>query len=173
MPYISQVDYAAASPEQRLAYDEELRVRGRMTNMKRTLLHSSVALRVYGEWFALRDELAPVLGDGAIIVFAYAICRTSGSIVGIAFMRRALRQMGRDPGELELTAAEAELVAFGEAIARNPQQIGDVLWAPLLARYSEKTLVDLVAFAGIMVATNLFTDAVGTRLDDELQQFSA
>src|SRR5690606_31940081 len=67
MAQISQLDLADASAEQRAAHDEELRLRGRMTNMKRTLMHSPVALRVYGEWFALRDELAPVIGDRAIL----------------------------------------------------------------------------------------------------------
>ncbi len=49
--------------------------------------------------------------------------------------------------------------------------MGDVLWAPLRARYTDKTLVDLVAFAGIMVATNVFTDAVATPLDEALRAF--
>ena len=35
----------------------------------------------------------------------------------------------------------------------------------------DKTLVDLVAFAGIMIATNVFTDAVATELDVELLEY--
>ena len=136
MPNISQVDYASASAEQQVAHDEELRLRGRMTNMKRTLLHSPVALRIYGEWFALRDELAPAIGDQAIIIFAHAISRASRSEIGITFMRRALTQMGRNPDALELSVEEAELVHFGEALARDPHQVGDAVWAPLRDRKS-------------------------------------
>jgi alkylhydroperoxidase family enzyme len=172
MPQISEVDYAAASPEQRAAHDDELRLRGRMTNMKRTLLHSPVALRVYGEWFALRGELEPVIGDRALFIFAHAISKAGQSLTGATFMRRALIQMGIDPDALVLSQEELALVHFGAAIAHDPNHVEDDAWAPLKARYNEKTLVDLVAFAGIQVATNLFMSVVGTRFDAELLQFA-
>jgi hypothetical protein len=172
MPHISEVDYETASAEQRAAHDLELRLRGRMTNMKRTLLHSPTALRIYGEWFALYDELEPVIGPRAIFIFAHTISKASQSVTGTTFMRRALTQVGHDPDAPPLHEAERELAAFGEAIARDPNHVGDDVWVPLKTRYTEKTLVDLVAFAGIMVATNVFTNVVGTRLDDELRAFA-
>jgi hypothetical protein len=172
MAHISEVDYATATPEQRSAHDEEMRLRGRMTVMKRTLLHSPVALRIYGDWFPLRDELQPVIGDRAIFIFAHAISKAGNSRTGVTFMRRALTQMGFDPDALELSDEERDLVRLAEAIVADPQHVGDEIWAPLKARYSEKTLVDLVAFAGIQVATNLFMSVVGTPLDEELQAFA-
>jgi alkylhydroperoxidase family enzyme len=168
MPQISQLHYEQAGQEARRAHDEELRLRGRMTNMKRTLLHSPAALRVYGEWFTLRDELRPVLGDRAIWILALAISKATQSRTGIAFMRRALIQGGDDPDNLQLSDAEALLERFGAAIAASPKQVPQEIWDRLKASYQEKTLVDLVAFAGIMIATNVFTDAVGTDLDEEL-----
>lgn len=54
MARISRIDYDTAPPEIRAAHDEELRLRGRMTNMKRILLHSPAAHRIYAEWFTLR-----------------------------------------------------------------------------------------------------------------------
>ena len=88
------------------------------------------------------------------------------------FMRRALKQMGLDPDAPGLTPEEADLARFGAAIAADPQRVDDDVWAPLRARYSDKTLVDLVAFAGIMIATNVFTDAVDTPLDEELTPYA-
>jgi hypothetical protein len=173
MPHISQVDYAKASPEQRAAHDEELRLRGRMTNMKRTLLHSPAALRIYGEWFTLRDELRPVIGDRAIWLFALSISKASHSLVGTGFMRRALIQSGVDPDALDPNEADGDLMRFGEAIGADPNSVSVETWQPLQTRYAEKTLVDLVAFAGIMVATNVFTNVVGTGLDAELAEFAA
>ena len=173
MAHIPPADQSALTPEQRAAQDEELRLRGRMTDMKRTLLHSPAALRVYGEWFTLRDELLPVIGDRAIFVFAHAISRASGTLTGTTFMRRALSQLGADPDALELSAEEVDLVRFGEAIGHDPQTVSDETWAPLILRYSDKTLVDLVAFAGIMVATNVFTNVVDTPLDAELAPYRA
>lgn len=171
MAHIPQLDYAAATSDQQAAHDEELRLRGRMTNMKRTLLHSPAALRVYGEWFTLRDELWPVLGDRPIWIFAHAISLASGSVVGTNFMRRALIQGGDNPDALEPTDAEALLQRLGTAIGKNPKSIPDDVWIDLAARYTDKTLVDLIAFAGLMVATNVFTDAVDTDLDAELLPF--
>ena len=173
MPHISQLDYANASPEQRAAHDEELRLRGRMTNMKRTLLHSPAALRIYGEWFTLRDELRPVIGDRAIWIFALSISTASHSLVGTSFMRRALIQSGGDPDALDPNEAEGDLMRFGAAIGVDPNNVPTETWRPLQSRYAEKTLVDLVAFAGIMVATNVFTNVVGTGLDAELAEFAA
>ena len=57
MSQIPHIDYETASEEIRAAHDEEVRVRGNMTNMKRTLLHSPEAHRIYAEWFTLRAEL--------------------------------------------------------------------------------------------------------------------
>ncbi len=171
MPNIDQLDYSAATPAQQSAHDEELRLRGRMTNMKRTLLHSPAALRVYGEWFTLRDELRPVLGDRAIWIFCHAICVASGSAVGTGFMRRALIEGGDNPDALRLDPTETLLVAVGTALGHDPRSIGNENWRALRALYPAKTLVDLIAFAGQMVATNVFTDAVETAIDPELQKY--
>lgn len=170
MPHIDQVDLAAATPEQKAAHDEEMRLRGRMTNMKRTLLHSPVALRVYGEWFALRDELAPVIGDRAILTLCLAISERMNNAVGMAFMRRGLENLTQD----DAPAADIDLddiEAFGAAFATDAKTIPAALWARLSARMGPKTLVDLTALAGIMMATNAFMDAVGTEPDAELASF--
>lgn len=172
MPHIPQLDYQTASPEQQAAHDEELRLRGRMTNMKRTLNHSPVALRIYGEWFSLRDELAPVLGNRAIWIFCHALSLASDSAVGIGFMRRALIEGGDNPDALMLDDTEALLVRVGTAIASHPKSIAGDDWRALQALYPAKTLVDLIAFAGQMIATNIFTDAVGTTIDAELAPYA-
>lgn len=49
MSHIPQIDYDTASDEIRAAHDEEVRVRGRMTNMKRTLPDLPAAHRIYAE----------------------------------------------------------------------------------------------------------------------------
>lgn len=172
MPHIPQLAYAAASPIQQAAHDDELRLRGRMTNMKRTLNHSPVALRIYGEWFALREELRPVLGDRAIWVFCHAISVASGSAVGVGFMRRALIEGGDNPDDLTLDQTEALLVRVGTAIASDPKSIASADWAAMRDRYAARTLVELIGFAGQMIATNVFTDAVGTIIDPELAAYA-
>ncbi|CDX22263.1 conserved hypothetical protein [Mesorhizobium plurifarium] len=75
MAHLSPIDYATASDEIRAEHDRELALRGRMTNMKRILLHSPAAHRIYAEWFTLRDLLKPTLDDRAIWLFSKAIAR--------------------------------------------------------------------------------------------------
>lgn len=171
MAHIPQLDYAAATPEQQGAHDAELRQRGRMTNMKRTLFHSPQALRIYGEWFTLRDLLRPALGDRAIWIFCHAISLATNSPVGIGFMRRALIEGGDNPDALTLDDTETLLVRVGTAIARDPKSIVPADWQALQARYPANTLVDLIAFAGQMIATNVFSDAVDTAIDPELAAY--
>lgn len=89
----------------------------------------------------------------------------------MTFFRRALIYMGLDPDSIEPTADEALLIAFGKAIATDANAIPDEIWAELKARYDEPLLVNLVAFAGIMVATTVFTNAVSVDLDPELEAY--
>jgi hypothetical protein len=171
MARISQIDYDTASTEIRAAHDEEVRLRGRMTNMKRILLHSPIAHRIYAEWFTLRDLLRPDLDDRAVWLFSLAISQACHAEIPVTFFRRALIGAGLDPEAIQPTADEALLIAFGKAIVIDPNAIPDQVWADLKARYDEPLLVNLVAFAGIMVATTVFTNAVRVDLDPELEAY--
>jgi hypothetical protein len=171
MSHIPQIDYDTASEDIRIAHDEEVRLRGRMTNMKRTLLHSPAAHRIYAEWFTLRAELAEI-DDRSIWVFSHAISKASKSKIAVTFFRRALINAGFDPDALELSDGEALLDAFGKAIVADSNAIPADIWSRLQARYDAKTLVDLVAFAGIMLATAVFNNVVEIDFDPELEAFA-
>ncbi|RJT29644.1 hypothetical protein D3227_31760 [Mesorhizobium waimense] len=171
MAMIPPIDYATASEEIRAAHDEELRLRGRMTNMKRIQLHSPAAHHIYAEWFTLRDLLRPTLGDRAIWLLSLAISETCRAEIPVTFFRRALIDSGFDPKNIERTSDEALLIDFGTAIATDANAIPDGIWSQLKARYDEALLVNLVAFAGIMVATCVFTNAVRVDLDPELEVY--
>ena len=173
MPHIPMIDYATAPDHIREAHDEEIRLRGRMTNMKRTLLHSPQAHRIYAEWFTLREELLPAVDDRAIQVFCKAISEEVGSKIAVTFFRRALIQSGADPDELEMREEDRLLNDFGRAIVRNSKDIPPDIWAALKIRYHNKTLVDLVALAGIMLATAVFNYVVEVPFDAELEPFAA
>jgi hypothetical protein len=172
LSHIPQIDYDTASDEIRQAHDEEIRVRGRMTNMKRTLLHSPTAHRIYAEWFTLRAELNPVIDDRAIWIFSHAISKASQSRIAITFFRRALVNAGFDTDALVLSGEEDLLARFGTAIVLDSNAVPEELWQELRARYSNKVLVDLVAFAGIMLATAIFNNVVDVDFDSELEAFA-
>ena len=172
MSQLPEIDYETASDEIRAAHDEEIRRRGRMTNMKRTLLHSPVAHRIYAEWFTLRAELDPAISDREIWIFSHAISKAAKSKIAITFFRRALISNGFDPDALELSEEEALLDAFGKAIVADSNAVPAELWTRLKERYETKVLVDLVAFAGIMLATAVFNNVVEVEFDPELEAFA-
>jgi hypothetical protein len=173
VPHISQIDYATADAAIKAAHDEEVRLRGRMTNMKRTLLHSIPANRIYAEWFTLRDELRPALSDREVWLFCHAIAVQQNGLVPRMFFRRAMIENGISPEAPNATPGEQLLIDFGVAIATDSNAVPDAIWDALKARYDERTLVNLVAFAGIMVATIIFTNVVAVELDAELERYLA
>ena len=168
MSHITPIDYETASDAVRAEHDREVELRGRMTNMKRTLLHSPVAHRIYAEWFTLREELRPALDDRAVWLFCQVISLESRAIIPVGFFRRALINAGLTPEAIVPTEDEALLIDFGKAIVKDSNAVPEVLWARLKARYDEPTLVNLVAFAGIMIATAVYTNVVKVDIDPEL-----
>ncbi len=171
MAMIPPIDYASASPDIRAEHDRELGLRGRMTNMKRILLHSPAAHRIYAEWFTLRDLLKPTLDDRAIWLLSLGISQACRAEIPVTFFRRALIDSGLDPEAIEPSADEALLIEFGKAVAAGGNTVPDDIWALLKSRYDDTLLVNLIAFAGIMVATCVFTNAVRVDLDPELEAY--
>src|ERR1700712_3529030 len=156
MSHLSHFDYESASDAARAEHDREVALRGRMTNMKRTLLHSPAAHRIYAEWFTLREELRPALDDRGVWLFCHAISMESRAIIPVGFFRRALINAGLTPEAIVPSEEEALLIQFGKAIVADSNAVPDDLWERLKRRYDEPTLVNLVAFAGIMIATAIF-----------------
>jgi len=171
MAQLSPIDYATAAQEIRAEHDREIALRGRMTNMKRILLHSPAAHRIYAEWFTLRDLLRPTLDDRAIWLFSTAIPEAMRAEIPVTFFRRALIDSGLDPETILPTTDEVLLIVFGKAVAADANTVPDETWIALKARYDETLLVNLTAFAGIMVATCVFTNAVKVDLDPELEGY--
>ena len=44
-------------------------------------------------------------------------------------------------------------------------------WARLKTRFSDRDIVNLVGFAGMMIATNVFNSVLGIDVDKELESF--
>jgi hypothetical protein len=171
MPRIAPLNEQNASPEQREAINRELQARGRMTNLKWIQAHSPAALRVYGEWFTLKAELSGQLGDRAIFIFCLAISEAQGAKIPVGFFRRALAGIGAHADHLQPDANERLLQRLGTAIGQDARAVPDTLWDELQALFDEVTLVNLVAFAGIMVATTVFANIVQAAPDDDVLPF--
>ncbi|MGQ0640492.1 MAG: carboxymuconolactone decarboxylase family protein [Gemmatimonadaceae bacterium] len=171
MPRIHPVDYDAASAAQRDAHEEHERDHGRMTNMKRTLLHSLPSFHALMEWYTLRDTVRPFLGDRGATVFSHAISAESDCLICSTFFRRILIDAGEDPDELALDEREQLLVDFGRQLAKNSKGVDDVLYGRLTGAFAPDQIVALTAFGAIMLATNIFNDALRVDLDGHLEPY--
>jgi alkylhydroperoxidase family enzyme len=136
--------------------------------MKRTLARSPVALRSLMTWYDLRDSVETFVGARATLVFAHAISTATDCLICSTFFRRLLRDSGEDPDALVLDDVESLLAEYGRQIASNPNQVSNDLADRLSNRFNAEQLVELTAFAGLMVATNLFNNALRVELDEYL-----
>ncbi len=171
MARIEPLPCKSAPPEARAACDEHEQRYGRMTNMKRTLLHSLPAFHALMAWYPLRDTVRPFLGERATTIFAYAISAEVDCLICSTFFRRILIDAGEDPDRLTLDDREELLVAFGRQMAKNAKEVSDDLYARLASVFSPQEIVALTAFGCIMLATNLFNDALRVDLDGYLEPY--
>jgi alkylhydroperoxidase family enzyme len=160
-----------ADPAGRAALEGILAAHGRVTNMKRTLARSSVALHALMTWYDLRQEVVPFLGERPTTLFAHAISAGTDCLVCSTFFRRLLIDSGEDPEALKLDDWEQTIVDYGRQLAKDPHGVSDELFARLAARLRPEEIVALTAFGGLMVATNLFNNALRVDLDDYLHGY--
>ena len=171
MARISPLDYDEASSEARAAHDLHKRDVGRITNMKRTLLHSLPAFRALMEWYPLRDTVQPFLGERLTHLFAHAVSTETDCLICSTFFRRLLIQSGENPEALDLTEKERVVVAYGRQLGRDAHGVSDEMYADLTRLFTAEQIVALTAFGVIMLATNVFNNALRVDLDGYLEPF--
>jgi alkylhydroperoxidase family enzyme len=170
MPRISPLEYDDMPPDARAAHDEHLKT-ARITNMKRTLLRSVPAFDALMTWYPLRDTVKPFLGERLTTLFAHAVSSETDCLICSTFFRRILIDSGEDPDRLELDEREAAVVAFGRAMAVTPHRVPDPVYDGVAAHFDDERMVALAAFGALMIATNVFNNAIGVPLDDYLEPY--
>ena len=169
---VQPVVYERAAPDVRAEFDYQNEHHGRITNMKRTLLHSLPAYRALMEWYPLRDRVQPFLGERLTVLFAHAISAETDCLICSTFFRRLLSEAGENPDQLILNEEEQAVVDFGRQLVTNPNRVSDDLYTPLATRYTPAQVVDLTVFGALMIATNVFNNALRVDLDDYLEPFT-
>jgi alkylhydroperoxidase family enzyme len=171
MARIAPLSIADASELARAELDRQVAAHGRVTNMKCTLAHSPAALTALMQWYALYDVVSPVLGLRATTLFVHAISAETNCLVCYTFFRRWLMEQGDDPDALVLNEREQALVEYGRQLAVDAHGVSDQLFARLASWLSTEQLVSLTAFGGMMIATNVFNNALQVDLDGYLAPF--
>lgn len=171
MSYLPMTEYETSSASVKHEFDDQIQKHGRITNMKRTLLNHPPSFHAYMEWYTLKDELVPVIGDRAISLFSYAISSENDCLICSTFFRKILIDSGENPDDPKLNDIERLLMDFGHAISRDPHHISEEIYASLKERFSDEQITLLIAFAGIMAATNLFNTVAKVSLDELLYAY--
>lgn len=125
--------------------------------LDRTLLASAAMYRAYQGSFAARDEVVPYLGERAFALFALSIARAYGAAYPTAFFEDYLREIGDDPADPQVTEAEGLLMRWGAAIGADATAIPSEISDAAEQTFQPKLRLALVGFAGLMVATCVFT----------------
>ena len=172
MTFLPITAYDDLGPEARAASDRQVELHGGgITNMKATLLSHVPSFTAYMEWYTLRDALVPFIGERAVSLFSYAISDENDCLVCSVYFRRILIDNGEDPDNPQVTEAEQLLIDWGRLIAGNPGGIPAEFYARLESTFNPPLRVLLLAFAGQMVATNLFNTVGKVPLDDVLYDY--
>lgn len=140
----------------------------RITNMKATLAHSLDAFEVYMEWYRLYEQIKKITGDRMAYLFAYSVSKSSNCPLCTTFFRKIIIDNGEKPDDLILTEQEQLLLDFGSEISAKQGKISDELFVQVSKLYTTKQLVELIAFAGQMIATNVFSNVIDTDIDEYL-----
>ena len=171
MPRVPQIRYDSAPPEVREAHDDHIRRHARITNMKRTLLNSLPAFHALMEWYPLRDTVQPFLGPRLTVLFAHAISAETDCLICSTFFRRILIDEGEDPDRLDLDEGERTVVEYGRRLAVSPFRVPDEVYGRVAAHFDDAQMTALTAFGAIMVATNVFNNALEVELDEYLHPY--
>src|SRR5258706_1496211 len=117
-------------------------------------------------WYPLRDAVGAFLGERATTLFAHAVSTEAECLICSTFFRRLLIDAGDNPDALALDERDSAITAFGRALARNNARVPDTVYQRVAALLDPAQLVALTAFGAMMLATNVFNNALEVDLDE-------
>jgi hypothetical protein len=139
-----------------------------ITNMKATLGHSLLAFDIYMQWYPLYELVEKILGKRLAYLYAYSISKASDCPLCSTFFRKIIIDAGEKPENLLLTPSEKDIIDFGISIAKYQGNIRDHIYNRIAEHYGKTEMVNLIAFAGQMIATNVFNNVIETDIDEDL-----
>lgn len=172
MARIKPIGENELSPSVQIAFERHIKeYNARITNMKATLGHSLLAFEVYMQWYPLYELVEGILGKRLAYLYAYSISKASDCPLCSTFFRKIIIDAGEKPEKLDLTPLQQEVINFGSSIAKNQGNISDHTYQVLADRFDRTDMVNLVAFAGQMIATNVFSNVIETDIDEYLLEY--
>lgn len=143
----------------------------RITNMKATLAHSLLSFEVYMQWYPLYMKVKSIVGDRMAYLFAWSVSTASDCPLCSTFFRKIIIDSGENPENLSLNMEEQQLLDLGAAIAIDKGKVSDAVFDLVAAQYTTEEMVVLIAFAGQMIATNIFNNVIEPNIDTYLTDY--
>jgi hypothetical protein len=172
MPRVEPLTTTEVSPPVKLAFERHVQeYGGRITNMKATLGYSLIAFEAYMQWYPLYSEVEKILGKRMASLYAHSISCAADCPLCSTFFRKIIIDSGETPEKLELTELQKNILDFGNGLTKHKGNIADHLYNSVAVNYKENEMVILVAFAGIMIATNIFNNVIETEIDEYLSGY--
>lgn len=172
MARIQPVNENEISPSVKQAFEKHVvEYNARITNMKATLGHSLPSFEIYMEWYVLYDEIKKILGERLAYLYAYSISFASNCPLCSTFFRKIIIDAGENPESLELNPDEKKVLEFGSSIATSQGNLSDEVYNAVSSMYNQQQMVVLIAFAGQMIATNVFSNVIQTDIDEYLSDY--
>ena len=172
MARILPVNETGLQPLVKQAFEKHVRdYNGRITHMKASLGHSLLAIEVYMQWYPLYRQVEEITGQRLAWIYAYSISYASDCPLCSTFFRKIIIDAGEKPENLVLTETEQKLISFGSSIAKSKGHVADDIYNAVADYYTIEELVVLIAFAGQMIATNIFNNVIETEIDDYLTPY--
>jgi alkylhydroperoxidase family enzyme len=171
MSYLPLTDYESASDEVKKEYDYWTKRSGRVTNMKRLLLHDEPTYHAYMEWYTLYARLTNVVSKRAVDLLCYAVSTNNHCLLCSTFFQQIFVDVGEDPDNFVLNSTEQLLFDLGAAIAQNPNAVPDEIYVQIKEQFTTEQIVLIIGFAAQMVATNYFNMATRVAIDEPLEPY--
>jgi hypothetical protein len=172
MARIEPLESTEIAPSVKIAFEKHVQdYGGRITNMKATLGHSLAAFEAYMQWYPLYAEVEKILGKRMASLYAHSISCAADCPLCSTFFRKIIIDSGETPEKPDLTESQKNILDFGSGIAKHNGNIADHLYNSVAGDYAEAEMVILTAFAGIMIATNVFNNVIETEIDGYLTAY--
>jgi hypothetical protein len=123
------------------------------------------------QWYPLYEKVKQQIGERAAYLFAWSVSTGCNCSLCITYFRKIMIENGDDPDKLLLNDHEKALLDFGSAIAQHKGCIANHVYNSLSQYHNSEEMVLLVAFAGQMIATNIFNNVIETDIDNYLMPF--
>lgn len=172
MPRLLPLTEQNTPADTKAAFEKHVRQhQSRITNMKATMGRSVLAFEIYMRWYDLYEQVKKITGERMAYLFAHSISLGSNCPLCTTYFRKLIIENGEKPEELFLNEDEQTLIDFGNEISIYSGEVDAELFETLSKKYNEEEMVVLVAFAGQMLATNVFSNVFEVEIDEYLAPY--